>query len=87
MNICETFNLEQVNHKTERNNTLDLFFTNDMELFTEIKGDKTSISDHRITEITTTYSLDTHEKQYGTEKDVACLSDLTFTMIKQTEKR
>lgn len=52
---CEMFNLSQMNRMPARDsNTLDLLFTNDMALFSGMKVNKISISDHKIMEVTTT---------------------------------
>lgn len=49
-----------------------------MALLTYIEENKTSISDHNITEVTKTYSLDMEERNYGTEDADVRLSGLYF---------
>lgn len=54
LNLCELLNLIQVNQKWE---IIGLLFTSDMALFSDLKVNKTSISDLDIMEISTTYIL------------------------------
>lgn len=79
INIYQTFNLLQVNHiPTRDKKTLNVLFTNAMALFINTRVNKTSISYHNITEVTTTFNSDIEEKCFGSEKDDVNLSDQNF---------
>lgn len=68
MKLCEMFNLVQVNYMPAKdNNMLDLL-ANDVKLFTDIKVNKISTSDHNIMEVTTTYHREIDNKKYDTAR-------------------
>ena len=58
MEMCEKHFIIQNNHlHTRGNNTLDLIFTNDLQILAEIEVQDTSMSDHRMIEMVTTLEI------------------------------
>lgn len=58
MEMCEKHFIIQNNHlHTRGSNTLDLIFTNDLQILAEIEVQDTSMSDHRMIEMVTTLEI------------------------------
>ena len=63
LEICGNhFMLQMIEEPTREGNTLDLMFTNEVNLVTAIEVNKSSYSDHDIIEMSTNYSLQEKEK-------------------------
>ena len=63
LEMCgEHFMLQMVEEPTRERNTLDLMFTNEVNLITAVEVTKSSYSDHDIIEMCTNYSLKEKEK-------------------------
>ena len=81
METIDKFNLVQtIQEPTRDENTLDLVFTNDISLFTQVEVTNTIMSDHDIIEITT--NLDDEKginnKTSNVETEKNDLRDLNF---------
>ena len=63
------FMLQMIEEPTRKENTLDLMFTNEVNLVTMVEVTKSSYSDHDIIEMSTNYSL-TEKEEYNTEQSV-----------------
>jgi len=80
MEIMNKYHLVQtVEEKTRKNNTLDLVFTNNMGIFTQIDVTGTIMSDHDIIEITTNIGdndrkIENNENKEQTETDLRQLN-------------
>ena len=67
MEIMDKFSLVQaIQEPTRKKNTLDLVFTNDISIFTQVEVTSTIMSDHDIIEITT--NLDDDGKNINNKK-------------------
>ena len=67
MEIMDKFSLVQaIQEPTRKENTLDLVFTNDISIFTQVEVTSTIMSDHDIIEITT--NLDDDGKNINNKK-------------------
>ena len=63
LNICNEYCLSQIiEEPTRGENTLDLFFTNEVNLINEIEINKSSMSDHSRIELSTNYILNEEQK-------------------------
>ena len=61
--VCgDHFMLQMIEEPTRKGNTLDLMFTNEVNLVTAVEVTESSYSDHDIIEISTNYSLKEREK-------------------------
>ena len=59
INLCGSFNLIQtINEPTRGINTLDLIFTNEIDLFTSQEISHSALSDHYFIEMTTSFKVD-----------------------------
>ncbi|CAL4120027.1 unnamed protein product [Meganyctiphanes norvegica] len=58
--------IQAIEEPTREKNTLDLIFTNDIEIFINIDVSKSSLSDHDIIEITTNYKMNNKEINHET---------------------
>ena len=66
--ICSNyFMLQMIEEPTRKENTLDLMFTNEVNLVTMVEVTKSSYSDHDIIEMSTNYSL-TEKEKHNVEK-------------------
>ena len=59
--------LQMIEEPTREENTLDLMFTNEINLVTQIEVTKSSYSDHNMIEMSTNYSL-TEKENHNTEQ-------------------
>ena len=87
--------VQTVEEKTRKNNTLDLVFTNNMGIFTQIDVTGTIMSDHDIIEITTNIGdndrkIENNENKEQTETDLRQLNfhheKVDWTIIKEILK-
>ena len=63
LEVCgDHFMLQMIEEPTREGNTLDLMFTNEVNLVTAVEVTKSSYSDHDIIEMSTNYSLKEREK-------------------------
>ena len=68
LEICNNqFMLQMIEEPTREENTLDLMFTNEINLVTQIEVTKSSYSDHNMIEMSTNYSL-TEKENHNTEQ-------------------
>ena len=59
LELCRNYNLIQIiDEPTRDKNTLDLIFTNEIELFSSREVSKSALSDHHFIEFTTTIKID-----------------------------
>ena len=59
--------LQMIEEPTREENTLDLMFTNEVNLVTMIEVTKSNYSDHNVIEMSTNYSI-TEKEKYNTEQ-------------------
>ena len=79
MNICGNFNLIQtVDEPTRGTNTLDLIFTNELDLFSSREVSHSALSDHYFIEITTTIQTDNVMETENSIKNKKGLRELNF---------
>ena len=81
--ISEKYNLIQaIEEPTREENgnksTLDLFFTNDIDICTEIGVYKSCMSDHHTIEISTSYNPDIEKESNNLNKSLSILRELHF---------
>ena len=96
MEIMNKYHLVHiVEEKTRKNNTLDLVFTNNMGIFTQIDVTGTIMSDHDIIELTTNIGdndrkIENNENKEQTETDLRQLNfhheKVDWTIIKEILK-
>merc|ERR1712055_353730 len=70
--------LQIIEEKTRGENTLDLIYTNEVGLVTDIDVNKSAISDHNIIEISTNYKLKEERIQQKTEVKNYTMTSLNF---------
>ena len=70
--------LQMIEEPTREENTLDLIFTNEISIATEIEVNKTKLSDHNCIEISTSYIVN-EQLESNKTKDINCkLKSLNF---------
>ena len=79
MELSNNYNLLQLIDKPTRDkNTLDLIFTNEMELFSNCEISKSGLSDHHFIEFTTTIKTDNVNEDENNNKKNGGLRELNF---------
>jgi len=73
--------LQIIEEKTRGENTLDLIYTNEVGLVTDIDVNKSAISDHNIIEISTNYKLKEERIQQKTGGKNYTMTSLNFHTI------
>ena len=77
-NICEEQNMVQIiEEPTRERNTLELMYTNEIKIVTNIDVNKSAISDHSRVEISTTYIIK-EEMQLNNKETENTLRSLNF---------
>ena len=78
-NICEEQNMVQIiEEPTRERNTLDLMYTNEINIVTNIDVNKSAISDHSRVEISTTYIIKEEEIQQNNKETENAMRSLNF---------
>jgi len=78
-NICEEQNMVQIiEEPTREKNTLDLMYTNEIKIVTNIDVNKSAISDHSRVEISTTYIIKEEEIQQNNQETENAMRQLNF---------
>ncbi|CAL4086617.1 unnamed protein product [Meganyctiphanes norvegica] len=66
----DRFSLVQIiEEPTRKKNTLDLIFTNEVSMFTEIEISKSNLSDHDLIELSTNIKTDRHQTKENVKKE------------------
>jgi len=79
MEICnEKCMLQIIEEGTRNENTLDLMFTNEVRLITNVDVNTTSISDHKRIEVSTNFLLNDNQNKYNTNNNTNDLKSLNF---------
>ena len=72
LEICSNqFMLQMIEESTREQNTLDLMFSNEVDLVTMIEVTKSNYSDHDMIELSTNYSIT--ERENMSQRDVRIL--------------
>ncbi len=70
MEICnEKCMLQIIEEGTRNENTLDLMFTNEVKLITDVDVNKTSLSDHKRIEVSTNFLINENQNKYYTNNN------------------
>ena len=70
ISLFDKYNLVQVvEEPTREKNTLDLIFTNDINIFTDIEVTKSNLSDHNLIELTTNYNTNMYQTNTNEAKN------------------
>merc|ERR1712179_804858 len=75
--------LQVIEEPTREENTLDLLFTNEISIITEIEVNKSAISDHNRIEINTNYIIREEKVQQNYQKIDNTMRSLNFSMQKK----
>merc|ERR1712074_72790 len=81
MKICDEQCMLQIIEETRGKNTLDLIYTNETSLISDIDVNKSATSDHHRIEISTNYKI----KEEGTKKQMKKMKQCHISIFMQNE--